>query len=227
MSQTRRISTFSLALILAACSVGSSGGTSSFQLHRSHVSVAASTPIVLGGKYVAFLADEATTGPGGTDMNGDTDKIDSIAVVINMTTAVETKLNVAATAMAWIGTELYLVVDESLDGRTILPFARRSSTRKPRFTRGSKSLQCRIRRSEVLLTPGSVHVRGCLQPIRDGHSGVGALRTLECICCLAIHEAVEQRDAAKEILLCTRAAAVGERDDAELFVFRLGVQRDR
>jgi hypothetical protein len=34
-----------------------------------------------------------------------------------MSTAVETKLNVAATSMAWIGSELYLVVDESLDGR--------------------------------------------------------------------------------------------------------------
>src|SRR5258707_5691822 len=104
------------AVLFAGCGVYGTG-SSAFIVRRSRVSVAASTPVVISGKYVAFLADEATTGPAGTDMNGDGDKIDSIAVVINMTTAVETKLNVAATALAWIGSELYLVVDEALDGR--------------------------------------------------------------------------------------------------------------
>jgi hypothetical protein len=104
------------ALISQSCSVGGSG-SSSFIVHRSRVSVAASTPVVIAGKYAAFLADEATTGPGGPDMNGDGDKIDSIATVINMSSGVETKLDVAATAMAWAGSELFLVVDESLDGR--------------------------------------------------------------------------------------------------------------
>src|SRR5262249_34895899 len=104
------------ALISQGCSVGGTG-SSAFIVRRSHVSVAASTPVVVAGKYMAFLADEATTGAGGTDMNGDGDKIDSIAVVINMSGAVETNLDVAATSMAWAGSELFLVVDDALDGR--------------------------------------------------------------------------------------------------------------
>jgi hypothetical protein len=121
--QIRSDLTFALiaaALLAPSCSVGGSG-SSAFTLRRSKVSVAASTPVVISGAHAAFLADEATTGAGGTDMNGDGDKIDSIAVVINMSTAVETKLDVAATAMAWAGSELYLVVDEALDGRNWEP----------------------------------------------------------------------------------------------------------
>jgi len=103
-------------LLTTACSVGG-GGSSSFVIRRSKVSVAAGTPVAISGRYLAFLADEATTGAGGTDMNGDTDKIDSIAVLVDMSAAVETKLNVAATSLAWAGSELYMVVDEALDGR--------------------------------------------------------------------------------------------------------------
>ena len=119
--RTRKCFGIVLALIAVSVLPFSCGvygtGTSAFMIRRSHVSVASTTPIVISGKYLAFLADEATTGPSGTDMNGDGDKLDSIAVVINMTSAVETKLDVAATALAWIDDELYLVVDEALDGR--------------------------------------------------------------------------------------------------------------
>jgi len=113
------------ALLLAtACSVGGSDGASGFAVYRSDVSVAGGTPIAIAGKNVAFLADEATSGAGGTDLNQDGDIIDSIAVVIDMNSRVETTeldtltpKGVAATALAWIGEHLYLVVDESLDVR--------------------------------------------------------------------------------------------------------------
>jgi hypothetical protein len=109
---------FALSLgIVAACAGGSGSSPSAIQVRRSTVSVAGGTSIVLSGTHLAFLADEATTGPGGTDMNGDGDKTDSIAVVIDMNTGVETRLDVAATGIAWAGPELYLVVDEALDGR--------------------------------------------------------------------------------------------------------------
>jgi hypothetical protein len=81
------------------------------------LSVAPSTPIAISGEHLAFLADEATTGPGGTDMNGDGDVTDSIAVMVDMRTEVETRLDVAAVGVAWIGGELYMIVDEALDGR--------------------------------------------------------------------------------------------------------------
>lgn len=86
-------------------------------MRHSHLSVAASTPVAISGAHLAFLADEATTGPGGTDMNGDGDKTDSIAAMVDMRTEVETRLDVAATGVAWIGSELYMTVDEALDGR--------------------------------------------------------------------------------------------------------------
>lgn len=105
-----------LALALApACGVSGGGGSFTIQAHRTSVSVAASTTAVFGGKNLVFFADEATTGTTGTDMNADGDTIDSIAVVVDMSTNVETNLGVAAITGAWIGNELYLVVDESLD----------------------------------------------------------------------------------------------------------------
>ena len=107
---------------VTGCSLGGGSGSSfTFAVHRSKVSVAGSTPIAISARFFAFLADEATSGAGGTDMNGDGDKIDSIAVLVNGNTGVETKLNVAATALAWIEDELYLVVDEALDGRNWEP----------------------------------------------------------------------------------------------------------
>ncbi|MFN0009928.1 MAG: hypothetical protein ACKVXR_18705 [Planctomycetota bacterium] len=102
---------------VSACGSGSSGSSPSFAVRRTTVSVASSTTVALGGRNLAFLADEATTGAGGTDMNGDTDVIDSIAVAIDMATNLQTDLAVAAQALAWIGDELYLQVDEALDGQ--------------------------------------------------------------------------------------------------------------
>jgi hypothetical protein len=106
---------------ITACSVGGGGGAPSLQVRRTSVSVASTTPVAFAGRNLAFLADEATTGPGGTDMNGDTDKIDSIAIAVNLQTRVETNLGVAAVSLAWIGDELYLQVDEALDGRNWEP----------------------------------------------------------------------------------------------------------
>jgi len=110
----------SLAVAIAGVSAcGSSGGDSppTFAVRRTTVSVASGTPVAFGGKNLAFLGDEATTGAGGTDMNGDADVIDSIAIAVDMSTNVQTNLGVAAQALAWIGNELYLQVDEALDGR--------------------------------------------------------------------------------------------------------------
>src|SRR6188768_2481051 len=99
MMRSLRVSTTSTYLlsaialaVAAACSVGSGGTSPAFQIQRTDVSVSGSTPTAFAGRNLAFLADEATTGAGGTDMNGDTDKIDSIAVAVNMSTRTETNL---------------------------------------------------------------------------------------------------------------------------------------
>ena len=110
------------ALWVSACSGGGDDGDSSFTVRTTTVSVAGSTPIAIGGNNIAFLADEATTGAGGTDMNGDGDMIDSIVIAVNAGSAAQTNLGVAGNpnvqgSVAWIGDELYFVVDEAVDGR--------------------------------------------------------------------------------------------------------------
>ena len=108
-------------LALEGCSAGSGDDPFGFVVRRSRVSTASSTPVFISGRYFAFLADEATTAAGGTDMNVDGDKIDSIAILVNVNTGIETHLDVAATAVALIEDELYMVVDEALDGRNWEP----------------------------------------------------------------------------------------------------------
>lgn len=77
--------------------------------------VAATTQVVGDGVLVAYMASEGTT-QGGTDMNGDADMIDAIAVVVNTATRQKTNLGVAVVSMAFLNQTLFLVVDESLDG---------------------------------------------------------------------------------------------------------------
>lgn len=87
----------------------------------TQASVAASTFVSISQRHLAFLADESTFGPGGTDLNGDADLLDFIAYAVDTLTSTETNLAVATNALAWIGPELYLVVDESMDGRNWEP----------------------------------------------------------------------------------------------------------
>ncbi len=103
--------------LLATCSLSPGSAPTAIQVRHTHFGSRADTPIAIRGALLAFLADEATSGHGGTDLNGDGDKTDQVAVVVNMATQVETNLHVAASSIAWIGEHLYLVVDESLDGR--------------------------------------------------------------------------------------------------------------
>lgn len=110
----RFLSTLFVA-VLAGCSAKSSA-TDTFVVHNTSVAVAGTTRIVTSGRNLAFLASEGSTGAGGTDFNADGDKIDTIAVAVEMAAHREHNLAVAALDLAWIGNELYLVVDEALDG---------------------------------------------------------------------------------------------------------------
>jgi len=103
-----------LVAALAGCS-SSSDTSSSFVVQSTTVAVPGTTPIAISGHNLAFLASEGSTGPGGTDFNGDGDKIDTIAVAVNTASHVQNVLGVAAKELAWIGNELYLVVDEAAD----------------------------------------------------------------------------------------------------------------
>lgn len=105
------------ASFVPACTSGGKGSSDSFTVRFTSQSVAGSTPITISGRNLAFLADELTSGPTGTDYNGDNDKVDSIAVAVDMAAHTQSVLNVAAQSMVWIGDELYLVTSEALDGR--------------------------------------------------------------------------------------------------------------
>lgn len=75
------------------------------------------------GKYVvrerrlAYLADELTTAAGGTDLNSDGDRIDRVAVLVDMVSNQSVNLEVAAEDLVFVGGNLYLVTDEALDGQ--------------------------------------------------------------------------------------------------------------
>ncbi|MBM3989827.1 MAG: hypothetical protein FJ298_02350 [Planctomycetes bacterium] len=86
-----------------------------FKPSSASVACGATTPIRVRERQLAFLADELTTGAGGTDMNGDGDRLDRIAVIVDMVNGSEVRLDVAARELAFAGNNLYLVVDEVED----------------------------------------------------------------------------------------------------------------
>ena len=67
------------------------------------VASGATTPILVRERQLAFLADELTTAAGGTDMNGDGDKLDRIAMIVDMVNGSEVRLDVAARELALVG----------------------------------------------------------------------------------------------------------------------------
>ncbi|MDP6408307.1 MAG: hypothetical protein QGI46_02925 [Planctomycetota bacterium] len=103
-------------LVLSACSSGSDDDDplDITQLTATQALLPTSK-IVVSGLRIAFLADEGTTGDGGTDFNGDGDTLDSIPVALDARTAEEVSLNVAARDLVWVGDELFVVTDESAD----------------------------------------------------------------------------------------------------------------
>jgi hypothetical protein len=83
----------------------------------SSLSVRGDAPLALSGRWLAFLADEATSGAGGTDLNGDGDRVDQVAHVVDLLRGTERSLALAARGLAWVGADLYLEVRPSEDGR--------------------------------------------------------------------------------------------------------------
>lgn len=107
-----------LFLLLAACggSDDDSGDNNQLTVRISTLSVAGGVPSDFGGVWAAFLADEATSGSGGMDLNGDGDMIDGVVQQLNLQTGVEVNVGVATRDFRWLGDRLYLVVEEASDG---------------------------------------------------------------------------------------------------------------
>jgi len=109
------LSLLTTAIAIASCSGSGGEGSTAFQPSTSRYAVASGTPLVIEDEWIAFLADEASRG--GPDLNGDGAVVDQVAIVVNNETKVETNLGVAALDLAWVGPELFLVVDEVFDDR--------------------------------------------------------------------------------------------------------------
>jgi hypothetical protein len=107
------LATLSLAA-LAACGSGSDGD-SGFALQTTSNAATPSAPIVLAGDWLVYFASEGFTGPG-TDLNGDADTTDQVAFAVNLRSREETNLGVAAQGAVVVADEIYLSVDETLDG---------------------------------------------------------------------------------------------------------------
>lgn len=104
-----------LLLLLAAC--GSGDDSSGFALRTTTKAAEASAGIVVAGDWMVYFASENFSGPAGTDLNtNDADAIDQVAFAVNLRSGVETNTGVAALGAAIVGGDVYLVVDEALDG---------------------------------------------------------------------------------------------------------------
>ena len=114
MKHIARTLALALPLVISSC-IEQEDSPLLFQPRSASVASGATTPILVRERQLAFLADELTTGAGGTDMNGDGDKLDRIAIVVDMVSGSEVRLDIAARELAFAGNSLYLVVDEVED----------------------------------------------------------------------------------------------------------------
>src|SRR6187401_2084642 len=109
----RRFAVLSLVALCAACSSGGDDESDAFNVRATKWSVAGSTKIALSGTNIAWIADESTTGNGGTDLNGDGVANDGSAVYVDASSRTQINVGVAAQDLLWISKELYLVVSET------------------------------------------------------------------------------------------------------------------
>jgi hypothetical protein len=104
------------SLLAVGCSSGTGGGgvNTAFKLKNTSHGVAASTPLLADGNLLAYLASEASSGA--TDLNGDGDMIDPVAVRVHTITNKVDVLGVATQSMVFLNRTLFLVVSEAADG---------------------------------------------------------------------------------------------------------------
>lgn len=104
-----------LALPLLVACVQEDEPTFQFNPRSAVHSTPSASKFVVRERKLAYLADELTTGAGGTDLNGDTDKTDRVAVIVDMVSNSFVVLAVQAEELAFVGGNLYLVCDEVQD----------------------------------------------------------------------------------------------------------------
>ena len=104
------------ALLFAACTFNP---TVEFGLAIQTVphAVEPDAQLVVAGDFLVYFASEAAQGKNGTDLNGDGDKVDQVAVFEDMRTTITTVIGAAAERAVILGEEVFLEVEEAADGK--------------------------------------------------------------------------------------------------------------
>lgn len=95
---------------LSACD-SSDDENISFQLRTTNLVALDALPPVVSGRFMIYFAAEVSQNPA-TDLNGDTDTDDGVAVLVDLRTSGEVVLDRAARTAAVLGDDVYLVVPE-------------------------------------------------------------------------------------------------------------------
>lgn len=101
--------------LCGGCSDSSSSDDDSFHVRSTSQAVDGTTDVVVVGAWAVFFGDENFLA-GGTDLNGDSDTLDDVAVALNMSRGREFMLGVAGDGAAIVEGEIYLDVSEANDG---------------------------------------------------------------------------------------------------------------
>lgn len=116
VGQTRSVLPLLPLLLVALAACGSGGGGSGFIVRTTTQAAEPSAAIVVAGDWMVYFASEGFSGLTGSNLNLDLDKTDQVAFAVNLRSLVETNLQVAAQGAVILGAEIYLRVNEVLDG---------------------------------------------------------------------------------------------------------------
>jgi hypothetical protein len=105
------------AALLTGCS-SSDDSNPPFSVRTAAYAAVADAPIAIEGRWAVYLASEATTGSTGTDLNGDEDTSDAVAVLVDVQAGRVANLGVAARNATVVGGRVYVAVREDEDGDT-------------------------------------------------------------------------------------------------------------
>ncbi len=105
--------TAGLLALAPSCGGGGGSGTSLYVVQNTDGSVAPTGRVFVAGGWMIYFAGEFQMA---MDLNGDGDMVDQVAQAVNMFSFAEMNIGVAALDVAALGNEIYLAVDESLDG---------------------------------------------------------------------------------------------------------------
>lgn len=105
-------------LTLAACS-GGDGGLANFTSMQTKQALDTTFTPVANGDWAVYRALEATTGAAGTDLDGDSTADDRVTFALSLANGKTYTSNLEAEEAYFVGTTIFLVVDESVAGNDL------------------------------------------------------------------------------------------------------------